>query len=156
MISSMGFATVVKAMMAVNMVSGLVIPQGIPDVINQFDARSGEPCVNTNATRSYRIIDIQAEEKLARINYAKGAVIVDAESNKAPLTAGMLMHPGDVIHTDVSGFVSVVLGDGSVVSIQPESDVVMQNSMSGSAIAACESSAEFKIGLPYVSAAVRG
>ena len=59
----------------------------------------------------------------ASVDYVQGSAHVSRSGAAAPLTLGAPLHEGDRIQLDPDAFVSVRLADGSLVRVQANSQV---------------------------------
>ena len=121
---------------------------------------------------------LEPKKNFATVAFAKGEATLKVAGSrivKRPIGADDQIYTTDVIETGKSGFVSLLLSNGSVFNVQPSSEVSLRTlqclpddaacevnieSSSGSVVADVEKRPDqqnrFLISTPYASAAVRG
>lgn len=91
----------------------------------------------------------QPDLLVGKLVYYKGKATVNGTEPKA----GSYLHYGDVLNTSLDGFAALELRDGTVLSIQPATQLSL---VCNPKTTVAKNKASFKVGMPYMSGAVRG
>ena len=91
----------------------------------------------------------QPDLSVGKLVYYKGKATV----NGAVPKAGTYLRNGDVLNTSLDGFAALELRDGTVLSIQPATQLSL---VCNPKTTIAKNKAPVKVGMPYLSGAVRG
>ena len=91
----------------------------------------------------------QPDLSVGKLVYYKGKATVNGAEPKA----GTYLRNGDVLNTSQDGFAALELRDGTVLSIQPATHLSL---VCNAKTTIAKRKASVKVGIPYLSGAVRG
>jgi len=70
-------------------------------------------------------VAVAAAEDAGQIKTSKGSAQIERSGQKLPATVGQVVHQGDVVVTGADGSVGITFRDSSLVSIGPDSALVI-------------------------------